>query len=172
MSREIRLIVWTLIRVVTVLLFVGWLILHLRRWDHIFPIGIPASLRLPGAALMCGGGAVVLLTGAFLGTRGILEQRDDRLTPRSLATTGPFQYTRNPMSLGVVGLFAGLGLYCLSPWILLFSGFLFLLLHLLVVYVEEPRLKNHFGEAYQQYEQLTNRWLPTIRSSLFGHSIS
>jgi protein-S-isoprenylcysteine O-methyltransferase Ste14 len=165
MSREIRLIVWTMIRVVVVLLFAAWLVLHLRRWDHIFGIGIPASLRLPGAALMCGGGTVVLLTGAFLGTRGILEQTGDRLMPRSLETSGPFQYTRNPMSLGVVALFAGLGLYCLSVWILIFSGFLFLLLHLLVVYVEEPRLKNRFGETYQRYEQVTNRWLPTVRSS-------
>ena len=163
MSREIRLTVWTLIRVVTALLVAGWLVLHLRGWDHLFRIGVPVRTRLPGAALMCGGGLVVLLTAASLSTRGILQQRGDRLTPHSLATSGPFQYTRNPMSLGVVALFAGFGLYCLSASILLFSGFLFLLLHLLAVFVEEPRLKNRFGGTYQQYEQSTNRWLPTIR---------
>lgn len=162
MSREQRLIAWTLIRVVGVVLLAAWLVLYLRRWDHLFRLSLPAWLRIPGAVLICAGAIAVLATAASLATRGILEQRGDRLAPRSLATSGPFQYSRNPMSLGVVVFFAGLGLFCLSPLMILFAALLFFLLHLLVVYVEEPKLRDRFGELYRQYEQRTNRWCPSI----------
>jgi protein-S-isoprenylcysteine O-methyltransferase Ste14 len=163
MSREQRLIVWTVTRVVVVVAFAVWLVLFLRRWDRLFRIALPAWLRIPGAVLICAGAIGVAVTAAALATRGILEERDDRLTPRSLATSGPFQYSRNPMSLGVVLIFAGVGAWCLSPSILLFSVMLFFLLHLLVVYVEEPRLRKRFWELYRDYERHTNRWCPSIR---------
>jgi protein-S-isoprenylcysteine O-methyltransferase Ste14 len=158
MSRETRFIVWTLARVVAVLTIAIWFVLHLRRWDHFFGLTFPSWLRIPGAVLAAGGGLLVLFSGASLATRGILEQPGDRLAPRSLSTGGLFRYSRNPMSLGVVVLFAGLGLM-MSPAILAFSGLLFLGLHLLVVYVEEPKLRNRFGQIYLEYEQRTSRWL-------------
>jgi protein-S-isoprenylcysteine O-methyltransferase Ste14 len=158
-----RLIAWTLIRVAAAVAFAVWLVLHLRRWDHIFGISLPPWLRILGTILMCAGGVVVLLCGASLATRGILHQPGDRLTPASLSTSGPFEYSRNPMSLAVVTLFLGLSLYCLSPTILLFSGALFLFLHIWVISVEEPRLRRRFGQAYREYEQRTHRWRPRIR---------
>ena len=163
MPRERRLIFWTVIRVAAVVVFTAWLVLRLRRWDHLFPIVLPPRLRFFGAALIGAGGLVVTLCGAALATRGILEHPGDRLTPSSLAVTGPFQYSRNPMSLGVVVFFIGLGLFYRSPSVLAFSVFLFLALHFVVVYVEEPKLRNRFGQSYLEYTQRTARWLPSIR---------
>jgi protein-S-isoprenylcysteine O-methyltransferase Ste14 len=163
MSREQRLIVWTVIRVAAAVFFAAWPVLYLRRWDHLFRFSLPAWLKMPGAVMICAGAIAVLATAVSLAPRGILEQSGDRLTPRSLAISGPFQYSRNPMSLGVVVLFAGLGLFCLSPFVLLFAFLLFILLHLLVVYVEEPKLRSRFGELYREYEQRTNRWCPSVR---------
>jgi protein-S-isoprenylcysteine O-methyltransferase Ste14 len=167
MTREQRLIFWTVIRVAAVVLFTAWFVLHLRRWDHRFFLVLPFWLRFClkwlGAVLIVAGGLVVLLCAASLATRGILEQPGDRLTPSSLVVSGPFQYSRNPMSLAVVVFFLGLGLFCLSPSVLMFSGLLFLVLHLVVVYVEEPKLRNRFGQTYQEYMQHTARWLPSMR---------
>lgn len=163
MSREQRIIVSIVIRVAAVVLIGCWLVLRLRRWDHFIGFTFAGWLRIPGVILMCAGGFVVLLCAASLATRGIFEQPEDRLAPASLATSGPFRYSRNPMSLAAVVLFAGLGLCSLSPAILLFAGLMFLLLHLLVIYVEEPKLRKHFGEAYLEYQRHTPRWLPSFR---------
>jgi protein-S-isoprenylcysteine O-methyltransferase Ste14 len=162
MLREKQLIPWTMLRVAVVVSLVAWAVLYLRRWDHVLGVAIPAWLRIPGAALMCAGGFVVVWCAAALATRGILEQKGSRLLPRTLNVSGLFRFSRNPMSLAVVMLFIGLGLYCRSLSILLFSGFLFLALHLVVVYVEEPKLRERFGETYRAYEKRTGRWLLLI----------
>jgi protein-S-isoprenylcysteine O-methyltransferase Ste14 len=158
-----NIVVWTLIRVAAAVACGAWVVLQLRRWDHLFHFALPEWFKIPGIILTCGGGIVVLLCGASLATRGIFEQRGDRLTPRSLETSGPFRYSRNPMSLGIVALFAGLGFFCLSLTIVVFSGLLFLLAHLWVISVEEPKLLARFGQVYRDYQRCTNRWLPALR---------
>ena len=67
------------------------------------------------------------------------------------------------MSLGVVVLMIGLGLYERSVSILLFACALFVLLHLVVVYVEEPGLAIRFDPIYQAYKRSVNRWVPKIK---------
>jgi protein-S-isoprenylcysteine O-methyltransferase Ste14 len=85
--------------------------------------------------------------------------------PREFVAFGPFRYVRNPMSLGAVILMVGLGFYGLSVCILLLAATLFLLLHLLVVYVEEPGLEKRFGKSYGDYKRSVNRWLPNFSGS-------
>jgi protein-S-isoprenylcysteine O-methyltransferase Ste14 len=65
-------------------------------------------------------------------------------------------------SSGVPGIFVAW--IELSASILLFALVLFLFLHLLVVYVEEPGLESRFGEGYRAYKQSVNRWLPRVAS--------
>jgi protein-S-isoprenylcysteine O-methyltransferase Ste14 len=56
-----------------------------------------------------------------------------------------------------------------DDWVYVGFGFLiylvvfFLLLHLLVVFVEEPMLKQKFGELYEQYCKSVPRWIPRLR---------
>jgi protein-S-isoprenylcysteine O-methyltransferase Ste14 len=105
--------------------------------------------------LLLVGGVVVLLCGGMLSTPGMI--------PTKFVVLGPFRYVRNPMSLGGVTMMLGLALFCRSISILLFSAILFLALHGLVVFWEEPLLEKRFGESYLQYEHSVNRWLPTFR---------
>jgi protein-S-isoprenylcysteine O-methyltransferase Ste14 len=84
------------------------------------------------------------------------------LLPREFAAFGPFRYVRNPMSLGVVVLMFGRGLDASSASVLLFALGLFLFLHLVVVYVEEPGLERRFGETYREYKREVNRWWPRV----------
>jgi protein-S-isoprenylcysteine O-methyltransferase Ste14 len=74
---------------------------------------------------------------------------------------GPYRRVRNPMYIGGFILLVGLGLYALSPSILLFSLAWLLLFHLFVVFYEEPTLRSKFGATYEDYCRRVPRW--TIR---------
>jgi protein-S-isoprenylcysteine O-methyltransferase Ste14 len=80
------------------------------------------------------------------------------LTSPYLLTSGPYAFSRNPMSVADVVLWLGwagfygsvvvlLGLLALSP------------LGLIVVPREERGLEARFGEAYRQYRRTVPRWL-------------
>jgi protein-S-isoprenylcysteine O-methyltransferase Ste14 len=100
--------------------------------------------------LLLAGCSLVLLRGAYFANRGILDQPGDRLMGRRLATCGSLQYWQSPMALGAVVLSPGLGLFLLSPSILLFAAPLFLFCHVLAVPREEPKRGNGFGQTYRE----------------------
>jgi len=59
--------------------------------------------------------------------------------------------------------YSGWGFYQLSPSILLFALLMVTLLHLFIVFVEEPKLERRFGESYREYKRRVNRWVPSWR---------
>lgn len=149
------IVLWTITRIVAAVLLLGWASLYLRRLDPpVTGLVLPEWLKPAGILLLLTGGAVVLLCGRMLSTPGII--------PTNFVALGPFRYTRNPMSLGLVTTMLGLALCCRSISILLFSGILFLILHGIVVLWEEPFLEKRYGESYVQYKHSVNRWLPTL----------
>lgn len=80
----------------------------------------------------------------------------------TLAATGPFRFTRNPIYLAGFTLLAGIGLLY-GTWQvddLILPVVLFLYFHLAVVYVEEPGLRGRFGASYDAYCGRVPRWLP------------
>jgi protein-S-isoprenylcysteine O-methyltransferase Ste14 len=154
MSR-VLVVIWTIARVAAAVTFVGWASLHLRLLDGVIGVGLPEWLRSVGMVLLVVGGVVVLLCGGMLSTPGVL--------PTEFVVLGPFRYVRNPMSLGAVTMMFGLALFCRSISVLLFSVILFLAMHGIVVFVEEPGLEKRFGKSYLQYKHSVNRWLPTFR---------
>ncbi len=98
--------------------------------------------------LMCAG--VFVLKGR--GTPAIFD------APRKFVAVGPYQYVRNPMYIGGLGLLVGFGLFEGSVSILALSLVMFLLVHLFVVYYEEPGLKKKFGTKYKKYCEVVPRW--------------
>lgn len=165
--KKTLVICWTLVRVTIAIVLVGCCALYLRRFDSHFLIVWPLWTRAPGLILLVTGGLLVLLCGGILSTRGILSS-EDWLFPKEFVALGPFRYLRNPMSLGAVVLMIGLGLYERSVSILLFACALFLLLHLVVVYVEEPGLATRFGPSYEAYKRSVNRWVPKMKPIAIG----
>jgi len=153
MSRAL-ILVWTITRVAAAVLFVGWASLPLRLLDGVIGVGMPEWLKPVGIMLVVGG-IVVLLCGGLLSTPGII--------PTEFVVRGPFRYVRNPMSIGAVTMMFGLALFCRPISILLFSVILFLSIHGIVVFVEEPGLEKRFGNSYLQYKHSVNRWFPTFR---------
>ncbi|OGY55505.1 MAG: hypothetical protein A2912_06165 [Candidatus Buchananbacteria bacterium RIFCSPLOWO2_01_FULL_40_23b] len=74
-----------------------------------------------------------------------------------LITTGPYQYSRNPIYLGIIGTFIGMAMA--------FSNFLFFLTPLLIWYFyeiiqrEETLLQKYFGKEYLRYKNNVPRFL-------------
>lgn len=77
----------------------------------------------------------------------------------SLVTWGPYRFTRNPMYVGLTVAYIGeaLILHQLMPLILL--PFTIAYVNLVVIPVEEERLREVFGAGYEQYAHRVRRWL-------------
>lgn len=143
---------------------IGLLIGYLRRLDAYLGVELPMWVRVPGVVAVVAGGALVLICGAMLSTRAIgTHVGEEWFMPREFVAAGPFRYVRNPMSLGGVVLMAGIALWQRSTLALGLSVALFVLMHAVVVYLEEPGLEKRFGESYREYKRHVRRWIPRWR---------
>ena len=77
----------------------------------------------------------------------------------ALVTDGIFAHTRNPLYLGALIGFLGLGLALRSTWLLLSVMPLAVALQGLAIEPEEAHLGRRFGAAYRAYCQRTRRWI-------------
>jgi protein-S-isoprenylcysteine O-methyltransferase Ste14 len=81
-------------------------------------------------------------------------------SPTRLVTSGPFKYTRNPIKLGAILLYFGIGTICD-----LVTGLIMLAIGLLLgtIYhksVEEKELVIRFGKEYEEYRKRTSFLIP------------
>jgi protein-S-isoprenylcysteine O-methyltransferase Ste14 len=109
-----------------------------------------ASLILVGLAL------------AAAGIRGFTNARTPVPTYKptsALVTTGIHGWTRNPIYLGLLLLYGGIGLAARSPWTLILTLPLAITIRYGVVAREEAYLERRFGDAYRQYKARVRRWL-------------
>ena len=82
--------------------------------------------------------------------------------PKKLVFVGLYKFVRNPMYLGIFADILG-GFFVFGHLLLLVYAFLFLVfIHLYVVFVEEPKLKERFGRIYEEYTKSVPRWIPKI----------
>ena len=78
---------------------------------------------------------------------------------KNLVMKGIYQYSRNPMYIGVMGALIGASLFGSSITLIIYSGVIFLMFNVFILLVEEPRLKKDFGEPYLIYCRKVRRWL-------------
>lgn len=138
-----------------------WLALHVHRLDPALGIPLPAWLRPLGWILLAAGGVFgAASVWQFLTTgRGTPAPFDP---PRNFVAIGPYRLVRNPMYVGGVLAFAGAGLILRSAALLILALLVWGIVHLMVVFYEEPELKKRFGSTYVQYIRTVNRWLPRL----------
>ena len=79
-----------------------------------------------------------------------------------LITSGPFAYVRNPLYLGNMMLYAGVGLMSMAlfPWLLAAAVLWFYVQYWLIVTREEEYLASTFGDAYREYVNSVPRFFP------------
>lgn len=82
-----------------------------------------------------------------------------------LITTGPFGYVRNPLYLGNLLLYLGIGVMsnALFPWLVVAATVLFFIQYYLIITLEEEYLEKTFRSAFEDYSRQVRRFLPVLR---------
>lgn len=81
-----------------------------------------------------------------------------------LITTGPFAYVRNPLYLGNVVMYGGVGVMSMAlfPWLLIIALIWFIVQYSLIVSREEEFLTQRFGAEYTRYRASVKRFVPRL----------
>jgi protein-S-isoprenylcysteine O-methyltransferase Ste14 len=117
-------------------------------------------------------GSVFLIVGlSIVSYSTILHLKTGRVTPlpviekpKQFMVDGLYKYCRNPMYLAIMLIFFGGFLILGHLLLLLYFLTSFPVLHIFVVYVEEPELKKLFGEQYLEYAKKVPRWFPKLKN--------
>jgi protein-S-isoprenylcysteine O-methyltransferase Ste14 len=132
----------------------------------IFDRLLPLPLAYAQASLIHAlAGAALILTGVAIIAAGARNfSRADTPVPsnqpvRTLVTTGIHGWSRNPIYVGMLLLYAGIGTAVGSPWVLILALPLVIVLRYGVIAREEAYLERHFGDAYRDYKARVRRWL-------------
>ena len=128
--------------------------------------GVPLLLLRPAGraatadgTIVGGLGIVVLLwcvRDFYVAGRGTLAPWSP---PKRLVTVGLYQYSRNPMYVGVLLIVAGWALAFRSATIGWYALFLVAAFHVRVVFFEEPWLARAHGAEFEAYRSKVRRWL-------------
>jgi len=85
--------------------------------------------------------------------------------PQRLVAVGFYRYVRNPMYVGFAAGWVGLWIVFghANSLALAAVAAVALVVHLFVVFYEEPALRKKFGVEYEEYCRNVDRWWPRIR---------
>jgi protein-S-isoprenylcysteine O-methyltransferase Ste14 len=130
-----------------------------------FLVAMLAFARPNWVSLVCG--FVLVAMGEGLRFWGVSIAGSETRTTGSvggtyLITTGPFAHVRNPLYVGNMLLYAGVGVMSMAlfPWLLLAAMAWFYLQYSMIVSQEEEYLAERFGGAYALYIRHVPRFLP------------
>ena len=80
-------------------------------------------------------------------------------TNRKLVTSGPYQFTRNPMYLGLVTLALGIALW-IGAWPMFIAPVaIFATANWVHIPFEETKMRHQFGATYEDYVERVRRWV-------------
>jgi protein-S-isoprenylcysteine O-methyltransferase Ste14 len=130
-------------------------------WDLPFPWNA-LIVALACASIAVGLTFVVWTISLFVRVgRGTLAPWDPT---QRLVAQGPYRRVRNPMISGVGAILVGEVLIAGSPWLALWFAIFAALNAVYIPLVEEPGLRERFGEDYNAYADAVPRWRPRLRA--------
>lgn len=88
--------------------------------------------------------------------RGTLSPADPT---KKLVISGLYKYSRNPMYVGVTLILIGEAIFFQSVGLWIYALFIFTAFNIFIMFFEEPRLRNDFGEEYSRYCGKVGRWI-------------
>jgi len=150
----LKTLIFTILVPGTILILVPWLLLQSSGGSN-----LTLSLWLIGLLpLLLGVGLYFWCAGAFTfigkGTPAPID------APVFLVREGPYQWVRNPMYLGVLSVVIGEAILFHSLLLVGYALLAWVVVHLFVIFYEEPTLRRQFGESYAAYLRTVPRWLP------------
>jgi protein-S-isoprenylcysteine O-methyltransferase Ste14 len=80
-------------------------------------------------------------------------------TAAKLVTRGPYRITRNPMYVSLVLVYVGVVGLLTQAWPLFLLPFPRAINHRAVIPIEEARMREVFGDAFEQYCSSVHRWI-------------
>lgn len=114
-------------------------------------------------------GFVIVFTGEIIrlwsvGYAGSETRTTSGVGATNLVTQGPFRLLRNPLYLGNILIYTGLGIMSnsLFPFLQIIAFIYFLFQYYCIIFVEEDHLLLKFGEKYVKYKSTVNRIIPSF----------
>jgi protein-S-isoprenylcysteine O-methyltransferase Ste14 len=150
--RPLIVLLKTLFMAACAVLIFGPITQYLRRQDQFIPIQLPAWISYVGGAFMIAGAILAFICFGLFARGVALTSGSTFPDPTTFVSRGPYLYMRNPMAVGSLTSLAGWGLFERSTSVLLLTVVMAGLMHLLVVFVEEPKLERRFGQSYLSYK--------------------
>jgi protein-S-isoprenylcysteine O-methyltransferase Ste14 len=141
----------------TIFMFL-WVVLSIGL-QYFWPFNISelGFLELFGRILIVFGG--VLMIWAQITFRRYGTTTDHSKPTTSLITKGPFRFSRNPIYLAMILIFAGVALFYNTVWGLILVIPFGIALLFLTIRPEEDYLEQEFGSDYTRYQSLVRRWI-------------
>ena len=112
-----------------------------------------------------GAGGALFVIGAAIAVWGLVTFRRARTTTvpgqvsAQLVTWGPYRFTRNPMYVGLIVAYLGEAGILRQIWPILLLPLTIAYVNRIVIPLEESKLLEAFGAAYQRYQARVGRWL-------------
>lgn len=89
----------------------------------------------------------------------------------AVVLAGPYAYLRNPLYVGNILLYCGIGVMsnALAPWLVFVALAYFIIQYSMIVSLEEEFLEKEFGAGYLEFKKNVPRFLP--RFSPYHHPV-
>lgn len=126
-------------------------------WKLPIPIPFPGWMQIVGWMVILSG--LGLAFSAVDAMRRAGTSPDPRKPTTGLATSGPYQLSRNPIYLGYVAVVIGIPLIFGAYWGIVLAPVVVDAYNRLVIDREENYLKRKFGQQYTDYLAKVRRWL-------------
>jgi protein-S-isoprenylcysteine O-methyltransferase Ste14 len=151
----LKTLIFTILVPGTVAGIVPWLLLQQSGGGA---VAIPSIWLIGLVPLLLGVGLYLWCAEAFTfvgkGTPAPID------APKVLVIQGPYQWVRNPMYIAVLSVVIGEAILFHSLLLVEYALLVWLVVHVFVVFVEEPSLLRQFGARYETYLRTVARWLP------------
>ena len=117
------------------------------------------SIILLGASVILCGTALVAWTIFLFKTQG-QGTPNPILPPKVFVVSGPYRFSRNPMALGGLLILLGEAAIYYSPSLLGLATLYGVVVYFNAMFIEEPELRERFGEPYTDYLERVPRFFP------------
>ena len=129
----------------------------LHRFVLPLPLELPTGLRI-GVEVAIALLGVTLIAGAV----GLFRRTEQDLKPWTrtpeIISTGIYQFTRNPMYVGMALIQASIGIGLENGWIIALLPPVLVLIYTTAIRPEEAYLERKFGDTYIEYKGSVRRW--------------